>query len=250
MSATDRRSSSSLEFRDPHAVLGQRARLVGTHHVDTGQTLDRGQFVDQTLPAAQSNDADGERDGCHQHEALGHHRHQGADHPQHRLAPSRIGGEQLRVDDQDACRDQQVGDELQDLVDTAAQFGVHQRELAGFVGELGGVGFPADLGGAVGAGAGDDEAARHHRIARIFGHRVGLTCEQGLVDFEVGLLHDHAVDDDLVAGSQFDDVVEHDLAGAATALQKTQCRTACAPRVSPARRWPACRASASPAAPG
>ena len=147
------------------------------------------------------------------HQTLGHHRHQRTDHPQHRFPPSRVGGEQLRVDDQQAGRDQQVGDELQDLVDAAAQFGIHQRELAGLFGELGGVGFPADLGGPVRAAARDDEAARHHLVAGVLRDRVGLAGEQGLVDLEVGVLDDLAVDDDLVAGPQFDDVVEHDLVG-------------------------------------
>ena len=110
-----------------------------------------------------------------------------------------VGGEQLGVDDQQTRGDQQVGDELQDLVDTAAQFGFHQRELAGLLGELGGVGFPADLGGPVGAAARDDEAARHHRVAGVLGDRVGLAGQQRLVDLEVGLLDDLAVDDDLVA---------------------------------------------------
>ena len=86
----------------PHAVLGERAGLVGAHHVDAGQTLDRGQFLDQALPPAEPDHADGERDRRHQHQALGHHRHQRADHAQHRLPPARVGGEQLRVDDQQA----------------------------------------------------------------------------------------------------------------------------------------------------
>ena len=245
MSPTSLLVAARLEIRYPHAVFGERAGLVRAHHVDPGQPFDRGQLVDEALPAAQPDHPDGERDRCHQHQALGHHRHQGADHPQHRLAPSRIGGEQLRVDDQQAGREQQVGDELQDLVDAAAQFGVDQRELAGLLGELGGVGLPADLGGPVRTAAGDDEAARHHRVAGIFRHRVGLTGEQGLVDLEVGLLDDLAVDDDLVAGPEFDDVVEHDLAGS-TALVPDCLRT----KVSPARRWPACPASASRAAPG
>ena len=46
-------------------------------------------------------------------------------------------------------------------------------------------------------------------IAGVLRDRVGLAGEQGLVDLEVGLLEHLAVDDDLVAGSEFDDVVEH-----------------------------------------
>ena len=106
-----------LQIRDPHTVFGQCAGLVGADHVDAGQTLDRGQFVDQTLPPAEPDHADRERDRRHQHQTLGHHRDQCADHAQHRLPPARVGGEQLRVDDQQPGGHEQVGDELQDLVD-------------------------------------------------------------------------------------------------------------------------------------
>ena len=202
-----------LQIRHPHTVLGQRAGLVGAHDVDAGQALDGGQLVDQTLPSAKPNDADGERDRRHQHQALGHHRNQRADHAQHRFPPARVGGEQLCVDDQQPGGNQQVGDELQDLVDPGAQFGFHQGELAGFLGQLGSVGLSADLGRAVRAAAGHHETARHHLVARVLGDRVGLTGEQRLVDFEVGLLDDVTVDDDLVARPELDDVVEHHLAG-------------------------------------
>ena len=79
-----------LQIRDAHTVLGERAGLVGAHHVDAGQALDRGQLVDQTLPSAKPDDADRERDRRHQHQALGHHRNQRADHPQHRFPPARV----------------------------------------------------------------------------------------------------------------------------------------------------------------
>ncbi len=77
-----------------------------------------------------------------------------------------------------------------------------QGELAGLLGELGRVGLPADLGGPVGAAAGDHEAARHHRVAGVLGHRVGLAGQQGLVDLQVVLLQHFPVDDDLVAGAR------------------------------------------------
>ena len=189
---------------------------------------------------------DRERDRRHQHQALGHHRDQRAHHAQHRRAPTRIGGEQLGVDGQQPGRDQQVGDELQDLVDAAAQFGIHQRELAGLLGKLGGVGLSADLGGSVGTAAGDDEAARHHLVACVFRDRVGLAGEQRFVDLEVGLLDDLTVDDDLIAGPELDDVVENHLVG----QYRARCRTACAPTVLSVRRWRVCRASAWPAVPG
>ena len=53
--------SQSLEIRDTHPAFGQRAGLVGAHDVDAGQAFDGGQLVDQALPSAKPNDADGER---------------------------------------------------------------------------------------------------------------------------------------------------------------------------------------------
>ena len=108
--------------------------------------------------------------------------------PQHRLPPAGVGDEQLGVDGQQSGRPQQIGDEPQDLVDTGAQFGFHQGEPAGLLGQLGRVGLAAHLGGAVRAGAGDDEAARHHGVADVLVDRVGLAGQQRLVDLEVGFL--------------------------------------------------------------
>ena len=122
-------------------------------------------------------------------------------------------GEELGVDRQQPGRHEQVGDQLQDPVDAVAQFGFHQAEPAGLRGELGGVGLRADLGGAIGADAGDDETARHHRVAGGLGDRVRLTGQQRFVDLKVVLLDDLAVDDDLVPRAELDDVVEHDLVG-------------------------------------
>ncbi len=121
--------------------------------------------------------------------------------------------EQLGVDRQQPGRHQQVGDELQNPVNAVAQFGFHQSELAGLLGQLGRVGLRAHLGGAVGTGTGDHETARHHQGANVLGDRVRLTGQQRFVDLQVLLLEDLAVDDDLVPGAELDDVVEHHLAG-------------------------------------
>lgn len=60
---------------------------------------------------------------------------------------------------------------------------------------------------------GDHEAAGHDGVPGALDDRVGLAGEQGLVDLQAVGLHDLAVDHHLVAGAQFDDVVEHDLRG-------------------------------------
>ncbi|GAA3096907.1 hypothetical protein GCM10020254_47760 [Streptomyces goshikiensis] len=88
-----------------------------------------------------------------------------------------------------------------------------EREPGGLLGQLGGVGLAADLGGGEGAAAGDDEGAGHDGVAGLLQDGVGLAGEQGLVDLQAVGLADGAVDDDLVAGAEFDDVVEDDLGG-------------------------------------
>ena len=190
-----------LDTRHPHAAFGQGSRLVGADHIDPRESLDGGQLLHQTPALPEPDHPDRERDRRHQDQAFGHHRHQGTHHPQYGLPPPGVGGEQLGVDGQQTGRHQQVGDELQNPVDTTAQFGFHQGELAGLFGQLGGIGVRADLGSAIGTGAGDDKAARHHRIAGVFGDRVRLTGQQRLVDLQVGLFDDLTVDNDLIPGS-------------------------------------------------
>ncbi len=58
-----------------------------------------------------------------------------------------------------------------------------------------------------------DEAARQHVGADLLVDGIGLAGQQRLVDLEALGLDDVAVDDDLVAGTEFDDVVEDDLVG-------------------------------------
>lgn len=202
-----------FDLSQAHAVLGEGAGLVRAHHVDAGQALDRGQFLDQALAFAQTHHTDREGDRGHQHQALGNHRHQRGDHPGHGGSPRFPAGDQLVVDAEQTGRNEQVGDEFQDFVDTRTQFGVHQRELAGFLRQFRGVGVLADLGRAVGARARHHEAARHHRRADALVDRVGLTGQQRLVDLERGGLFDLAVDHDLIAGTELDQIVQDHLAG-------------------------------------
>ena len=50
-------------------------------------------------------------------------------------------------------------------------------------------------------------------VTRVFRDRVGLAGEQGFVDLQVVVLEDFPVDDDLISGTELDDVVEHHLVG-------------------------------------
>ena len=88
-----------------------------------------------------------------------------------------------------------------------------EGELLGLLSQLGRVGLTADPGRPVRPGAGDDEAARHHRIPRRLDDRVGLPGQQRLVDLETGGAQRGAVHDDLVAAGQVQHVVLDDLVG-------------------------------------
>ncbi len=66
---------------EAHPAFGERACLVGAHDVDSGETLDGRQLLDEALTSAQPNDSDGEGDGGHQHESFRHHRNKSGDHP-------------------------------------------------------------------------------------------------------------------------------------------------------------------------
>ena len=207
------RPAQRCRLGKPHPVLSERAGLVRAHHVHAGQALDGGQFLNQALASAKPYHPDRESDRGHEHQSLGHHRNQRAHHPQHRFAPTHIGQEQLGVDDQQAGRHQQVGDESQDHVDSAAKFGLDQGELAGLLSKSGGVGLASHLRRAVGAGTGHHETARHHLIPAHLGDRVGLAGQQRLVDLAGGRFQQFTVDDDLISRPDFDDVVEHHVIG-------------------------------------
>jgi hypothetical protein len=199
-----------VQFAELQAVLGERPGLVRTDHVHPGQTLDRGQFLHQHVLLPQPDHADGEGERGQQHEPLGHHRHQRAGCRENAVLPgARLVP--LHPDRGQAHRDQQPGDQPQDLVDARLQFGLHQRELARLHGQPRRVGVVPDPGRSEGAHPGDDEAARHHLVPGLLQQRVGLAGEQGFVHFEVGRLDHLAVDDDLVSGTDLDQVVEHDL---------------------------------------
>jgi hypothetical protein len=116
-----------VEVGEPQAVLREGAGLVRADHVHPGQAFDRGKFLHQALLLAEPDDADREGQRGEQDEPLGHHRHQRAGHPQHHLLPGLVGAlAPLHPDSGDADRDQQPGDQPQDLVDALLQFGLHQ----------------------------------------------------------------------------------------------------------------------------
>ena len=75
----------------------------------------------------------------------------------------------------------------------------------------------ADRGGVEAAEARHDRRPREALVAGGLGHRVGFAGQVGLVDLEAGAGQQVPVGGDLVAGAEFDQVVEHHLAGGGVA---------------------------------
>lgn len=199
------------DLGDVHTALGEGAGLVQTDHVDPGQALDGRQLLHQALLAAEPDDADREGDRGEQDQALGDHRDDAADRAGHRLLEVVLLDDQLADDEPDRRRHHHPGHVLEDRADAAAELGLDEGEAGRLLGELGGVRLAADLGGGERPASGDDEAARHHRVAGPLDHRVCLAGQQRLVDLQAVGLGDRAVDDGLVPGAQLDQVAEDDL---------------------------------------
>jgi hypothetical protein len=96
-------------------------------------------------------------------------------------------------------------------VDAFPELGADQGESLGRVGQPGGIGVISDPGGSIATGPCGDEAARQALVAGLFPHRVGLSGEQRLVDLQPRRCDHVAVDHQLVAGAQLDEIVDHDL---------------------------------------
>ena len=194
-----------------HPRLGEGPGLVRADDVDACQALDGRQLLDEALALPEPDDPDREGNRRHEHEAFGDHRDQRGDHARQALAPRLPEAEQLGPDRQQADRDEQPRDDEEDPVDPVAQLGPDEGELGGLLDDPRGIRLAADLRRAVGAGTGDDETAREHLIAGPLDDRVGLASEQRLVDLQAGRFEHVAIDDELVAGAELDDVVGDDV---------------------------------------
>ena len=122
------------------------------------------------------------------------------------MAPEELGDEE-----RDADRDHDPGHEAQDLVGPLLQLGADQSELPGLSLEPPRIGHLTHPGRPDPPRAGDREGPRQHRFAGGLGHRLRLTGQEGLVDFETLRCQHLAVDGDLVAPTYLDHIVQHDL---------------------------------------
>ena len=208
---------------DAHPALGDRAGLVGAHHVGGTENLDDGEGAYERVAPEHAARAEGECQGHDHRQALrdgGDRQGHGGDERLERVAASEGELEDGDPDDEEADDECDLPPELPDL---ALERG---RPLLNALDRLGD---GADLGRH--AGAGDDEPAparrdggaheRHVRAlgeGRVGGERVGrlvhrhaLTGERRLVDPEVVGLHDATVGRDAVALLEDDEVARHEL---------------------------------------
>jgi len=210
--------SVALGLGSEQAPLGERSRLVEAHRVDASQPFDGGQFLHQHLAPAETDYPNRECDGGEKDEPLGDHRHKAGDaepdgfldvrpSPILVVGPAGEGGE-LAPDEEQGCGYQNPCDAPQDPVDAGTQFRADQSELAGLFGKPGGISIRTHPPGLVDAGPGRHETPGQHFVAAFLHDGVRFTGEERLIDLEALRSNHDAVDNDLVAGLEGEQVVE------------------------------------------
>ena len=105
---------------DLHAVLGERAGLVGADDVGRPEGLDRAQALDERSPARETTDADRQRERDRRQQTLRHVRDEQADREDDRVR-DRQPGERADRDERHCGDDRYEGDELRDAADLDLQ---------------------------------------------------------------------------------------------------------------------------------
>ena len=107
---------------DAHAVLGQRAGLVGADHVGRAERLDRAQALDDRAAPHELAHPDRERERDDRQQSLGHVADEQADGEDDRVADRQAGAEHGERDERDADRRTAIsGDEPSHPADLALE---------------------------------------------------------------------------------------------------------------------------------
>ena len=206
-----------LELVHDQDPLGQGSGLVEADRVDPRQPLDGRELLYEHVAATQPDDTDGERHRRQEHETLRNHPDRTGDAGAERLEEGRRLADDVRLlpgavpDEQHDHRQDRPRHDAQDGVDAVPELGVDEGELLRLAGERCRVGVGADSIGDEAPGACDHEGSREDRVADVLHDRIRLAREQRFVDLEPAAVHDGAVDRDLVARGQLDEVADHDL---------------------------------------
>ena len=158
----------------------------------------------------QAHHPKGKCDGGHEDKPLRDHGHQRGDHPQQRIVEIIAGDKELRIDCQGADGNENPGNVGQDLVDAAEELGISQREFVGLSCELGGVSLLAHFGGLISRRPHHDRGTRVDHVPNALIDGIGFTGERGLIDSHVRGVAENTVNDDLVTGTNLDEIVEDD----------------------------------------
>ena len=188
---------------------GERPGLVGAQHVDVAQRLDGVEALHEDVLPQQAHRPQSIGEGDREDESVGDERQDDGAHP-HALDEGDPSGDVAHPheDLEDHDHEQQGAHDLRDLQLERGQLAL---EGGGLRHELVGETRQADLLGLVVAATGHAEAAREQRVAVVLDDQVRLAGEQGLVDLHAACAEHGAVDHDLVAWVQVEEVAEHDL---------------------------------------
>ena len=93
--------------------------------------------MNENLLGRESDDRDRHGNAGQQDETLGDHRDNAGDRAANRIVERNLGAEDLRGKEQNADRQQHVGQDPNESTDRIAQFGVSQVELLRLLGEPG-----------------------------------------------------------------------------------------------------------------
>ena len=191
----------------PDHPRGESARLVNAHDVDPRKRLDRGKFLDQSVPLAEANHRDGR---CHRHQQnqpLRHHAND-AGHGRDECLTERPVGLYLAPEQQSADRHKQPRDHAQDLVNPLLERTLGEGELLRFGGEVLCIGVFTHRRGLKGDRTRHDERTGQDRVARILVEGIGLSGDQRFVDLHTAGRKDSSVRRNLVTRGQLDEVIE------------------------------------------
>ena len=205
--------AQGADILDDHLVFRHGAGLIHAQRIHARERLNAAELVHERLALGQTHDACHERKAGKQVQPLGDHADDGADRARHGDRHRTVKPHELLNEHHHAERDDDNADPLDEVLQRA-----HHLRLLRLLGALGllrqarNIGVRADVRQLRAAHATDDEAARQELVAGVFLDLVRFARDERLIDVAAVLRHD-GVGIDLVAGSEDDNVVAHELRG-------------------------------------
>ena len=211
-----------IEHHEPvegDTAIGDRAGFIEVQRVHASQCLHGFKLLHQRIVTGETHGGHREVQRSQQHQAFGNHAYYAGDRGNHGLPPF-AGGEcraptadrmNLRKNQQNTQRYHEEGHEFQNRVDALVQVGHGFLVYLGLRGERGGVGMAADRIDLDQCHAGDRGGTGIHLLPHLVAHGTRFAGEHGFVEFQSPGLDDLPVGRHLFAGTDPQQVVEHDL---------------------------------------